>query len=77
MPWSSRTAQCSTTRPSWTRWKWACRTRKDRPVGTKTRSTVASFVQTTKFPVWRPDMAPWLFTEAILKDQPIKVFGRG
>ena len=28
-------------------------------------------------PWGRPDMAPWLFTEAILKDQPIKVFGRG
>lgn len=25
----------------------------------------------------RPDMAPWLFTEAILKDQPIKVFNNG
>ena len=28
-------------------------------------------------PWGRPDMAPWLFTEAILKDQPIKVFGYG
>ena len=28
-------------------------------------------------PWGRPDMAPWLFTEAILRDQPIKVFGRG
>lgn len=25
----------------------------------------------------RPDMAPWLFTEAILNDQPIKVFNQG
>lgn len=28
-------------------------------------------------PAGRPDMAPWLFTEAILKDQPIKVFNHG
>ncbi|MEO6271394.1 MAG: NAD-dependent epimerase/dehydratase family protein [Lautropia sp.] len=28
-------------------------------------------------PWGRPDMAPWLFTEAILKGQPIKVFGKG
>ena len=28
-------------------------------------------------PWGRPDMAPWLFTEAILAGQPIKVFGRG
>lgn len=28
-------------------------------------------------PGGRPDMAPWLFTEAILKDQPIKVFNHG
>ena len=28
-------------------------------------------------PWGRPDMAPWLFTEAILKGQPIKVFGYG
>ncbi len=28
-------------------------------------------------PWGRPDMAPWLFTDAILKGQPIKVFGRG
>jgi UDP-glucuronate 4-epimerase len=28
-------------------------------------------------PWGRPDMAPWLFTEAILRDEPIKVFGRG
>lgn len=25
----------------------------------------------------RPDMAPWLFTDAILRDQPIKVFNNG
>src|SRR5690554_1966358 len=28
-------------------------------------------------PAGRPDMAPWLFTEAILQDQPIKVFNHG
>lgn len=28
-------------------------------------------------PAGRPDMAPWLFTEAILKKQPIKVFNNG
>lgn len=28
-------------------------------------------------PAGRPDMAPWLFTEAILNDRPIKVFNRG
>lgn len=28
-------------------------------------------------PAGRPDMAPWLFTEAILADQPIKVFNHG
>lgn len=28
-------------------------------------------------PAGRPDMAPWLFTEAILKDEPIKVFNHG
>ena len=28
-------------------------------------------------PAGRPDMAPWLFTEAILNDQPIKVFNQG
>lgn len=28
-------------------------------------------------PAGRPDMAPWLFTEAILKNQPIKVFNHG
>lgn len=28
-------------------------------------------------PAGRPDMAPWLFTEAILNDQPIKVFNHG
>ena len=28
-------------------------------------------------PWGRPDMAPWLFTEAILKGQPIKVFNNG
>lgn len=28
-------------------------------------------------PAGRPDMAPWLFTEAILKGQPIKVFNNG
>ena len=28
-------------------------------------------------PAGRPDMAPWLFTEAIMKDQPIKVFNHG
>ncbi|MEC8427279.1 MAG: NAD-dependent epimerase/dehydratase family protein, partial [Pseudomonadota bacterium] len=28
-------------------------------------------------PAGRPDMAPWLFTDAILKDQPIKVFNHG
>lgn len=28
-------------------------------------------------PAGRPDMAPYLFTEAILKDQPITVFGDG
>jgi UDP-glucuronate 4-epimerase len=28
-------------------------------------------------PWGRPDMAPWLFAEAILADQPIKVFGKG
>ena len=28
-------------------------------------------------PWGRPDMAPWLFTEAILRGEPIKVFGRG
>lgn len=28
-------------------------------------------------PAGRPDMAPWLFTEAILKDDPIKVFNQG
>lgn len=28
-------------------------------------------------PAGRPDMAPWLFTEAILNNQPIKVFNEG
>lgn len=28
-------------------------------------------------PGGRPDMAPWLFTEAILNDKPIKVFNQG
>ncbi|MDH1767228.1 NAD-dependent epimerase [Comamonas aquatica] len=28
-------------------------------------------------PAGRPDMAPWLFTEAILKEQPIKLFNHG
>ena len=28
-------------------------------------------------PAGRPDMAPWLFTEAIFNDQPIKVFNHG
>jgi UDP-glucuronate 4-epimerase len=28
-------------------------------------------------PWGRPDMAPWLFTEAVLNDQPIKVFNLG
>ncbi|AKX45633.1 protein CapI [Thiopseudomonas alkaliphila] len=28
-------------------------------------------------PAGRPDMAPWLFTEAILQDKPIKVFNHG
>ena len=28
-------------------------------------------------PAGRPDMAPWLFTEAIINDQPIKVFNHG
>ncbi|ETX12572.1 hypothetical protein MUS1_03020 [Marinomonas ushuaiensis DSM 15871] len=28
-------------------------------------------------PGGRPDMAPWLFTEAILNDEPIKVFNHG
>lgn len=28
-------------------------------------------------PAGRPDMAPWLFTEAILHGQPIKVFNHG
>lgn len=28
-------------------------------------------------PAGRPDMAPWLFTEAILQGKPIKVFNRG
>ena len=28
-------------------------------------------------PAGRPDMAPWLFTEAILNEQPIKVFNHG
>jgi len=28
-------------------------------------------------PAGRPDMAPWLFTEAILKGEPIKVFNEG
>lgn len=28
-------------------------------------------------PAGRPDMAPWLFTEAILNDKPIKVFNHG
>jgi UDP-glucuronate 4-epimerase len=28
-------------------------------------------------PWGRPDMAPWLFTEAILNDKPIKVFNQG
>ncbi|WP_339067906.1 NAD-dependent epimerase [Teredinibacter turnerae] len=28
-------------------------------------------------PAGRPDMAPWLFTEAILKAEPIKVFNEG
>lgn len=28
-------------------------------------------------PAGRPDMAPWLFTEAILGDKPIKVFNQG
>lgn len=28
-------------------------------------------------PAGRPDMAPWLFTEAIINDEPIKVFNHG
>lgn len=28
-------------------------------------------------PAGRPDMAPWLFTEAILSEQPIKIFNHG
>jgi UDP-glucuronate 4-epimerase len=28
-------------------------------------------------PAGRPDMAPWLFTEAILEDKPIRVFNHG
>jgi UDP-glucuronate 4-epimerase len=28
-------------------------------------------------PAGRPDMAPWLFTDAILNDRPIKVFNEG
>jgi len=28
-------------------------------------------------PAGRPDMAPWLFTEAISQDKPIKVFNHG
>lgn len=28
-------------------------------------------------PAGRPDMAPWLFTEAIIKGEPIKVFNQG
>ncbi len=28
-------------------------------------------------PTGRPDMAPWLFTEAMLKGEPIKVFNHG
>lgn len=28
-------------------------------------------------PAGRPDMAPWLFTEAIIQDKPIKVFNHG
>ena len=28
-------------------------------------------------PAGRPDMAPWLFTEAILSDEPIRVFNNG
>ena len=28
-------------------------------------------------PAGRPDMAPWLFTEAIMNDKPIKVFNHG
>ena len=28
-------------------------------------------------PAGRPDMAPWLFTDAILNDRPIKVFNQG
>lgn len=28
-------------------------------------------------PAGRPDMAPWLFTEAILKGEPIKIFNHG
>lgn len=28
-------------------------------------------------PAGRPDMAPWLFTEAILNNQPVKVFNHG
>src|SRR5690625_7906592 len=28
-------------------------------------------------PAGRPDTAPWLFTDASLSDQPIKVFNRG
>ena len=28
-------------------------------------------------PAGRPDMAPWLFTEAIINDKPIKVFNHG
>lgn len=28
-------------------------------------------------PAGRPDMAPWLFTQAVLKNQPIKVFNHG
>ena len=28
-------------------------------------------------PAGRPDMAPWLFTEAIINNQPIKVFNQG
>lgn len=39
--------------------------------------TVALRFFTVYGPAGRPDMAPWLFTEAILKDQVIKQFGSG
>lgn len=48
MPWSSRTAQCSTTSPSTRRWKWACRVVKVLPVGANARSFVeCGFAGTT------------------------------